>query len=115
MKSIIPFFAKQWLISGVLSIGIFSALAASHYFAFMKGKEIESARHQSEMIQLIQNHVEILANLRKMDVDILTDAYHEDRRIRDVLSTINTKVETPECENLGEAWLIEFNRAITSQ
>lgn len=100
---------KVWIVIFFLLTLIFS-----HFSVYIYGKQIEKA-YQKEKIELARKAFE--SKLEKLQVEkniIIENLKQSETKVIEVIREIQVDVITPDCTDLGNEWLREYNRAISA-
>jgi tRNA G37 N-methylase Trm5 len=111
--SIASFAVKKYIVP-ILIGSVIALLGASHTLVYQKGKSSERAAHELAKTRAVLRAVEESERIRIRDFEILMGARQRETIITERLKTVYVDVPTPDCVDLGNDWLQEYNRALSA-
>ena len=110
VKLLSIFKAKKFLIPG--AIGIVFLLSFSHIWMYQKGKEAQKISSMEQTIEALEAQRSHLETIHSIEIEQITSRYEKENQIIQESMDIDINVDTPECSDLGDDWLLQYNSAI---
>lgn len=96
-------------LEGIKIAAIVIALLASHFYVYLKARQLERNIQEIHQYEQLRNALEEAERIRNKDIELLMGAVKIETQI---VETIRTEIVHSECDNLGNDWLQFYNDAI---
>ena len=104
--------AKKAKLLPFAAVAFITALGASHFFMYQKGKENERVAAAERIILALEEQRKNIERIHKQEMALVESQFRTEQIIVERIREVEVFVDTPMCEDLGPDWLREYNRAI---
>jgi len=108
---IISSILKKWLIPAGVSL-LIVAFGASNWFSYNQGKDNVRQAQELQTAKTLLRVAREAEAIREHDLKLVMEARDRETTIIERIRTVKVDVPTPDCPDLGNEWLREYNRAI---
>lgn len=82
------------------------------WHGYNTGKTVESQAQELRTAQVLLRAAQEAERIREHDLKLVMEAREIETRIIERIRTVDVHVPTPDCIDLGDGWLREYNRVI---
>lgn len=78
------------------------------------GTSQERTKQELKRLDILVRVAQEAERIREHDIKLIMEARERETQIIERIRTVNVAVPTPDCTDLGDEWVREYNRAISA-
>lgn len=108
---IISSIVKKWLLPAGITI-LVVAFGASNWFSYHQGKDGAEQAQELRTAKTLLRVAREAEAIREHDLKLVMGARDRETTIIERIRTVEVNVPTPDCTDLGDEWLQQYNSVI---
>jgi hypothetical protein len=102
---------KKW-VGPALGVAVIVILSGLWFHGYSTGKSSERQVQELRTAEILLRAAQEAERIREHDLKLVMEARDRETRIIERIRTVDIHVLTPECVDLGDEWLHEYNDVI---